>query len=157
MNDDFLDADEPFIVENPGWKHKAMSESFSMTIGHRQCRYLDFFKDNQITLPGNYSQHHIVYIPNRNVSFSSISRDHISLQATCQIVVDRSAWLGQPICCSLVSDVQIHFVCLMSHAAVMLLIFVTFCVLTSLVNYGRSKRVMKVGSFDRRWASCDEP
>jgi hypothetical protein len=66
MDDDFPDADEPFMVENPGWKHRAMTESFSMTTGHRQCRYLDFLKDNQIILPGNYAQHHFVYIPNRN-------------------------------------------------------------------------------------------
>jgi hypothetical protein len=41
--------------------------------------------------PGNYSQHHVVIFEIEIVSFPSISRDYISLQALCQIFVDRPA------------------------------------------------------------------
>jgi hypothetical protein len=48
-------------------------------------------KTIKVVLPGHYSQHHVIYIQNRNVSFCSISRDYIPLQALCQIFVDRHA------------------------------------------------------------------
>jgi hypothetical protein len=84
--------------------------------------------------------------------FSSISRDYISLQAPCQIFVDQSAWLESSILHSLGFDVQIHFIYLTSQTALMFLIFIICCVLNSIVSYGRSKRVMKIGAFDHRWA-----
>jgi hypothetical protein len=111
----------------------------------------------KILLPGNYSQYHVFIFQIDIVSFSSISKDYIYLQAHRQIFVDRSAWLESSIFCSLVSDVQIHFIYLTSHTALILLTFITFCVLNSIVGYGRSKRVMKVGAFDHRWAFCGEP
>jgi hypothetical protein len=45
----------------------------------------------------------------------------------------------------------------MCHTALMLLIFITFCVLNSIMSYDQSKRVTKVGAFDCRWAFCGEP
>jgi hypothetical protein len=48
-------------------------------------------------------------------SFSSISGDYISLQAPCQIFVNRSAWHGRPISRSLASNVQIHFIYIASN------------------------------------------
>jgi hypothetical protein len=80
------------------------------------------------------------------VSFSSTSGDYISFQAPYRIFIDRSS-----IPRSLASDVQIHFIHLMCHVALMLMIFITFCVLNSIVSYGQSKHVIKVGAFDRRW------
>jgi hypothetical protein len=74
------------------------------------------------------------------------------LQAPYQIFVDRPVWLGRPISRSLASDVQIHFICLTRHTALFLLTFIAFCVLDSIMSYGRSKWAMKVGAFDRRWA-----
>jgi hypothetical protein len=105
-------------------------------------------------LPGNDSQHHVVYNRNRNVSFSSISRNYVSLQAPCQIFVNWSAWLESLISRSLASDVQIHCIYLMCYVALMLLIFITFCVLNSIVSYDRSKHVIQVGAFGRRWFFC---
>jgi hypothetical protein len=81
--------------------------------------------------------------------FSVISRDHIALQAPCQIFVDRPAWLESPISRSLAYDVQIHFIYLTSHTALMLMIFISFCVLNRIMSYGRSKRVMKFGGLNR--------
>jgi hypothetical protein len=81
-------------------------------------------------------------------SFSSISRDYISLQAPCQIVVNRPAWLGRPISLAPAFDIQIHFIYLMCHTALLLLIFMSFRVLNSILRDGRSKRVMKFDGFD---------
>jgi hypothetical protein len=91
------------------------------------------------------------------VSFSSISRHYTSLQASCQIFVDRPALLGRPISRSLASDVQIHFIYPMCHTALLLLIFITFCVLNGIVSYDQSKLVTNVDGFNRRWAFCGEP
>jgi hypothetical protein len=90
-------------------------------------------------------------------SFSSISRDYMPLQVPCHMVVDWSAWFESSIPRSLESDVQIHFIYLMCHAALMLLIFLSFCVLDSIVSYNQFKHVIKVGAFDRRWAFCGRP
>jgi hypothetical protein len=81
-------------------------------------------------------------------SFSSISRDYPSLQAPCQIFVNRSVRFESSISRSLASDVQIHFIYLTFQTTVFVLIFITVCVLNSIVNYGRSERVIKVGGFD---------
>jgi hypothetical protein len=43
-------------------------------------------------------------------SFSSISRDDISLQAPCQILVDGAAWFESSISYAVNSDVAIHFI-----------------------------------------------
>jgi hypothetical protein len=83
------------------------------------------------------------------VSFSSISRDYISLQEPCQIFVDWSAWFESPISHSVNSDVQIYFLYLMSHTALLWFIFIDFRVLDSIMSYGRSKHVFKVNDFDR--------
>jgi hypothetical protein len=64
----------------------------------------------KIMLPGNYSQHHVVYTPNRK-------------------------------CFRLLPYLGIE----------------SLCVLSRIVSDDRSKRVMKVGALDRRWAFCDEP
>jgi hypothetical protein len=45
----------------------------------------------------------------------------------------------------------------MCHTALMLLIFISFCVLNSILSYDQSKRAIEVGAFDRRWAFCGEP
>jgi hypothetical protein len=74
------------------------------------------------------------------------------LQASCQMFVDRSAWLELPI--SVNSVVQIHFISMMCHIALTLLIFIAFCVFNDIMNYDQSKRVIKVGAFDRRLAFC---
>jgi hypothetical protein len=67
--------------------------------------------------------------------FSSIYRDYMSLQAPCLIFVNRSGWLELSLPRSLASDVQIHFIYLTSHTALMLLTFISFCVLNSIMNY----------------------
>jgi hypothetical protein len=103
----------------------------------------------KIMLPGYYSQHHVVYIPNRNRSFSSISRDYIALPAPCQIFMDRSTWLESSISRSPASDVQIHFIDLICHTALLLLIFIPFRDLDRIMSYDQSKRVIKVDTFDR--------
>jgi hypothetical protein len=72
-------------------------------------------------------------------SFSSIARDYISLQAPCQIFVDRSGRFESSIPRSLASDIQIHFLSLTSHIALSLLIFITFCVLNRIMSYDQSK------------------
>jgi hypothetical protein len=82
------------------------------------------------------------------LSFSFISRDYISLQAPCQIFVDPPAWLESSIPSSLASDVQIHFIYLMCHTALLLLIFITFRVLDKIMSYGQSKRVIQANTFD---------
>jgi hypothetical protein len=81
----------------------------------------------KIMPPENYSQHYVIYIRNKMCSFSSISKDYMSLQASCQIFVDRPASLGSSISRSLASDVQIHFVSLIFHTV---LIFIAFAFLT---------------------------
>jgi hypothetical protein len=45
----------------------------------------------------------------------------------------------------------------MCHAALMLLIFITFCVLNSIVGDAWSKGVIKIGVFDPRCAFCGKP
>jgi hypothetical protein len=70
--------------------------------------------------------------------FSSRSRDYTSVQVPCQIFVDRSAWLAWSIPHSLASDIQIHFLYLMSHTALLLLTFIIFCFLNSIVSYDQS-------------------
>jgi hypothetical protein len=113
----------------------------------------------KMRLPGNYSKHHVIYIRNRNVCISFISRDYISLQAPCQMVVNRSAWLESSLSRSLASNIQIHFIYLTCHISLTLLIFITFCALDNVVTYRRSKRVIKVGAFDRsnfgQWGNVD--
>jgi hypothetical protein len=92
----------------------------------------------------------MLFIPQIEM-FSSISRDCMSLQAPCQLFVDRSTWLESSIPRSFPFDVEIHFIYMMCHTTLLLLAFITFRVLNSIVSYRRSKRVMKVGEFDRRW------
>jgi hypothetical protein len=82
-------------------------------------------------------------------SLSSRSRDHISLRALCQILVNRSSWLESSIARSLASDVQIHFIYLMCYTALFPLVFIAFCILDSTVSYGRSKRAITVDWFVR--------
>jgi hypothetical protein len=82
-------------------------------------------------------------------SFSSISRDYISLQAPCQTFIDRPVWLESSISRSLASDVQIYFIYLMCHTALLFFMFIVFCVLQSIVNYDQSERVMKFNGLDR--------
>jgi hypothetical protein len=72
----------------------------------------------------------------------------ISLQALCQIFVGRSAWIRQRISRSLASDVRIHCLYLAYCTALLPVIFATFRVLNSIVNYSRSKRVMKLFESD---------
>jgi hypothetical protein len=83
------------------------------------------------------------------VSLVFISRDYISLQAPCQIFVDRSAWFESSIPRSLASDIQIHFIYLMCHTVLLSLTFMSFCVLDNIVSYDQFKRVIKVGAFVR--------
>jgi hypothetical protein len=83
---------------------------------------------------------------------SSISRDCTSVQGPCQVFVDRSVRFESSITHFLASDIQIHFIHLMCHTALMLLIFISFCALNSIVSYDQSKRVIEVGAFDRQWA-----
>jgi hypothetical protein len=90
-------------------------------------------------------------------SFSSISGDVISLQALCQIFVDRPAWLESSIPRPLASDIHIHFIDGMCPTALLLLTSITVCVLNSIVNYDQSKRVTQVGAFDRKFAFCGAP
>jgi hypothetical protein len=52
---------------------------------------------------------------------------------------------------SLASDVQIHFLYLTSHTALLFVIFFTFCLFNSIVTYDQSKRGINVGALDRRW------
>jgi hypothetical protein len=89
--------------------------------------------------------------------FASISKDYISLQTPRQIFVNRPAWLGLLISHSLASDVQIHFIGMMCHTALLFLIFTTLCVLNNIVSYDQSRRVTKVGAFNHRWDFCEEP
>jgi hypothetical protein len=80
--------------------------------------------------------------------FSSIPRDYISLQKPCRMFVDGLAWLESPISHSVNSDVQIYFIYLTSHVALLLFIFISFRVLNSIRSYGRSKYVIKVNDID---------
>jgi hypothetical protein len=82
-------------------------------------------------------------------SSSSIPRDYIFLQEPCRIFVDWPTWLESPISHSVNSDVQIYFIYLPSHAELLLFIFIAFRFLDSVMNYGRSKHVIKVNDFDR--------
>jgi hypothetical protein len=81
--------------------------------------------------------------------YSSISMDSIYMQEPCQIFLDRPAWHESPISHSVNSDVQIYFIYLTSHTALLWFIFITFRVLDSIMTYGRSKHMMKVDEFDR--------
>jgi hypothetical protein len=45
----------------------------------------------------------------------------------------------------------------MCHTVVLLLTFITFCVLNSIVSYDQSKGVIEVSAFDCRWAFFGEP
>jgi hypothetical protein len=83
------------------------------------------------------------------VSFSSISRDHIYLQAPCQIFVNWSVPFESSISRSLASDIQIHLIYLMCHSALFALILIVFRVLDRIMSYDRSKGVVKVARFDR--------
>jgi hypothetical protein len=91
------------------------------------------------------------------ISRSSISRDYISLQALCQIFVNRPARLESSISRSLASDCHIHFIYLICHTALMLLTFISFRVLHGIMIHDQFKRVIKVSAVDLRWAFCGEP
>jgi hypothetical protein len=52
-----------------------------------------------VILPGNQLQHPMPYSEVQTFSISFIFKDHIFLQALCQIFVDRSARFGQLITC----------------------------------------------------------
>jgi hypothetical protein len=82
-------------------------------------------------------------------SISSISKDYISLQPVCEIVIDRPARLALPISLSLGSNIQVHFTHLMSHGALLPLIFTAFRLLDSIMSYGRSRSVIKFDKFDQ--------
>jgi hypothetical protein len=68
-----------------------------------------------------------------------MSRDYISLQAPCQVCIDRLTRLEPPISRSLVSDFQTHLILLRSHTVLLLLRSISFHVHDRIMNYGRSK------------------
>jgi hypothetical protein len=111
-------------------------------ISHLITKFLPFCGENQNNAPSALFEIEMF-------SFSSIFRDYISLQAPCQIFADRPARLGEPISCSLASDVQIYFIYLTSYTVLLLLIFITFCVLNGIASYGQSKRMIKIDGFER--------
>jgi hypothetical protein len=106
-------------------------------------------------LLGNCLQQHLVYIERQVFSISFISRDYISLQAPCQIFAEPSARLGSLISHSIDIDDPIHWTYLRCHAALLLLIFITFCVLNSIMSSGRSKSVIACDEFrhSKLWKS----
>jgi hypothetical protein len=112
-----------------------------------------------IMLHGNYSKHFVVHISNINVFvFFHIQGLHISAKP-CYTFVGRPAWLELTISHSVNYDVQIYFLYLTFHTALLLLlfIFITFRALDSIMSYGRSKHVIKVNDFDRSnfWEGWD--
>jgi hypothetical protein len=71
-------------------------------------------------------------------SLFSISRDYISLQAPCEIFVDRAAWLESPVSHSVNSDVQIHAISLMFHTVLLLSILISLRNILIPLTYGNS-------------------
>jgi hypothetical protein len=106
----------------------------------------------KIRFPGNYSQYHAVYIRNRNIFVFSISRDYISLQAPCQILVDRLACLESPIYHSVNSDIQIHCTYLSSHTVGLQFIFISFWNIFILLAYGHSGFAIELSQPDNHYA-----
>jgi hypothetical protein len=102
-----------------------------------------------IMLHENYSKHLVVYILNINVFvFFHIQGLHISARTLSDF--RRSPALFElPISHSVNSDVQIYFIYLMSHTALLWFIFIALRVLDGIMSYGRSKHVIKVNDFDR--------
>jgi hypothetical protein len=80
-------------------------------------------------------------------SISFICKEYISLQAPCQIFIGRSGRLGWPVPCSLISDIQIHFIHLASYPALLLLILATVPGLDSSMCLGHSKCVIELNEF----------
>jgi hypothetical protein len=97
----------------------------------------------RFVLPENYSQHQIVYVRNVNVFVFSRIQGLLIFASILSDFVDRPAWLESPISHSVNSDLQIHFIYSTSHTVLMLTIFITPCILNSMVSYGRSKQVTR--------------
>jgi hypothetical protein len=106
----------------------------------------------KILLPGNYLQCNIVCIWNQISYHSFILRDYISLQATCQIFVDRPAPLRQPISHSQWSVIHSHLIYPTHNASLLSMIFTSLRLLYIIMSYDHSNFVTELNEFDR-WKS----
>jgi hypothetical protein len=71
-----------------------------------------------------------------------------SLQAPCQLFLDRSPRLWQLISHSIDFDIQLHFMNMTSDPSLLLVILVAFRVLNIIMSYGRSKCVIELNQFN---------
>jgi predicted CDP-diglyceride synthetase/phosphatidate cytidylyltransferase len=92
--------------------------------------------------------YHVVYIQKVMFSIFFISKDFISLQELCQIVLDRFARFGSPISHSIHSDIHREFMSLTCHTVLLPVIFAVLRVLHSIIGYDRYKRVIELDEFD---------
>jgi hypothetical protein len=103
----------------------------------------------KIRLSGNYLQHNVVCIQNQIFYHSFILKDYISLQAPCQIFVDRSAPFRQPISHSQCSDIHIHLIYPTHNDSLLLLIFTPVRLLYIIMSYDYSNFVTELNESDR--------
>jgi hypothetical protein len=99
-------------------------------------------------LPGNYLQHDVVDIYKEIFSISFMSRDRMSLQASCQILMNGFIWLESPNSYFIDHNVHNNSTYLTCHIVLLLLTSINFRVLDSIMSYGRSKGVIKSNEFD---------
>jgi hypothetical protein len=83
--------------------------------------------------------------------FSSISGDYPSLQAHCQIFLDRAVWLESPVSHSVDPDIQIHFIYLTSHTVFLIFISISLRNILIPFTYGHSSFVIKLFQRDDRY------
>jgi hypothetical protein len=78
-----------------------------------------------------------------------MSKDYISLQAPCQILVDASTCPWQMITLSLKHDIHGNFMYLTHNNSVGSLIVLCFDVRDIITSYGQSKMMIQSNEFDR--------
>jgi hypothetical protein len=82
-----------------------------------------------VVLSMNCLKNHVVYIQKEIFAITFISMDYISLQAGCQIFVDRSAGFGQLVTCFLVHYFHSDFIYRASHIVLLPVAFMSFRIL----------------------------
>jgi hypothetical protein len=106
----------------------------------------------KIMLPENhyYLQHLIGYIHvhKQIISITFISKDYISLQALCQILIDQSEFLRSSISRSLSYHIHSNLVYLKYNTSLLLVIFWRFEGLDILTSYDYSKIMIELNEFD---------
>ena len=103
----------------------------------------------KIMLTGNYLQHDVVRIQHQIFYCSSIWKDYISLQAQCQIFVDRLARLRPSISHSHSDNIHSHFIYPTHNASLLSLIFTSFRFLNIIISYDNSNSVTELNESDR--------